>query len=453
MTSERPTRWRDGALPVRRAARSGPRPRGRRASRDRRVNTALAWLGAVLFALSVGPGLCAQFEMPDPKQMSGIPRPVTDLPDGTVSIRLIRGDLSKNIANHPVELRAGAKVLTQNTDESGRAQFSGLTAGAALTASAVVDGERLESREFPAPDKGGIRLMLVATDTSKGPATTPGAAAIAGEVVIGNQSRLVVEPGEDGVQVFYLLDISNTARAPVNPSKPFAFDMPAGAVGTTIMDGSSPLASATGTRVTVLSPIPPGHTFVQVASELPATNGAVTIRQTFPAGFEQLAVVVKKVGATTVRSAQITEQRELPADGGMFIAATGGTVAAGQAITIEVAGFPHHSTTPRTVALALSVVIVCIGVWGAGQTEDDSAGRAVEHKRLVARRERLFNDLVKLENDRRSGRADPRRYETRHEELVAALEHVYSALDDEGAGLEPADRAGQPAPLDRLGAA
>ena len=39
----------------------------------------------------------AQFQMPDPKQMAGIPRPVTDLPNGTVSVRLIRGQLSNNI--------------------------------------------------------------------------------------------------------------------------------------------------------------------------------------------------------------------------------------------------------------------------------------------------------------------------------------------------------------------
>ena len=42
--------------------------------------------------------LRAQFQMPDPKQMAGIPRPVDDLPNGTVSVRLIRGQLSNNIA-------------------------------------------------------------------------------------------------------------------------------------------------------------------------------------------------------------------------------------------------------------------------------------------------------------------------------------------------------------------
>ena len=102
--------------------------------------------------------------MPDPKQMAGIPRPVTDLPNGTVSVRLIRGQLSNNITNFPVELHVGSQVRTTKTDDAGRAEFGNLPSGATIKAVAVVDGERLESEEFPAPAQGGIRLMLVATD-------------------------------------------------------------------------------------------------------------------------------------------------------------------------------------------------------------------------------------------------------------------------------------------------
>src|SRR5439155_4541505 len=114
------------------------------------------------------------FAMTDPKQMAGIPRPVDDLPNGAISVRLIRGGLSNNIANHPVELRIGSKVLTVKTDESGRAQFNDVTPDATVKASADVDGEHLESQEFRAPERGGIRLMLVATDRSKGPSADAG---------------------------------------------------------------------------------------------------------------------------------------------------------------------------------------------------------------------------------------------------------------------------------------
>src|SRR6266542_3278173 len=116
------------------------------------------WLSFV--ALGVLGVLCgdvalmsAQFQMPDAKQMSGIPRPVTDLPDGAISVRLVRGDLSNNITNHPVELHVGSKVVTVNTDDTGRAQFDTLTPGATVKAFADVAGERLESQEFPVPEK------------------------------------------------------------------------------------------------------------------------------------------------------------------------------------------------------------------------------------------------------------------------------------------------------------
>src|SRR5262245_57293490 len=160
--------------------------------------------------------LRAQFQMPDPKEMSGIPRPVTDLPNGSVSVRLIRGQLSNNLTNHPVELHAGSKVTTVKTDENGRAQFDALARGTPVRAVAVGDGERLESQEFPVPAQGGVRVMLVATDSSKAPSTTPDAAPTAGQVAISTQSRIVIEPADGAVNVFYLLDISNTAGAPVN---------------------------------------------------------------------------------------------------------------------------------------------------------------------------------------------------------------------------------------------
>ena len=399
----------------------------------------------VLCLLSV---LCAKplsaqqggFAMPDPKQMSGIPRPVDDLPAGAISVRLIRGQLSNNIAGHPVELHIGSKVITVKTDESGRAQFGDLTPGATVKAIADVDGEHLESQEFPAPSTGGIRLMLVATDPTKRP--TPEAPAKTGAVVVGDQSRFVIQPREEAVEIFYLLDISNDQTVPVNPPTPFAFDMPAGAVGTAIMDGSSPQASVKGLRVTVQGPFAPGHTFVQVASALPAMDGSIDIAQKLPANLAQLAVIVKKVGETTLKSAQLKEQREMPADGDVFIAATGGAVTAGQPIELTVDGVPHHSQTPRRIALTLAAAVVLAGAWFATRPSGDAPAQAAERKRLIARREKLFNELARLEQDHRSGRADVRRYASRREELVVSLEHIYNALEGHDGGPEPVDRAG-----------
>jgi hypothetical protein len=384
------------------------------------------------------------FAMPDPKQMSGIPRPVDDLPNGAISVRLIRGSLSNNLTGHPIDLHVGPKVITLKTDENGRAEFKDFitgTAGAMVKATADVDGEHLESQEFPAPTRGGIRLMLVATDPNK--TSVPAPPAQTGPVSIGDQSRFVVQPREEAVELFYLLDIANNQTFPVNPPSPFVFELPDGASGSAIMDGSSPQASVKGLRVTVAGPFAPGHTFVQVATSLPAEDGSIEIAQKLPANLDQLAVIVKKLGGeTTLKSPQLKEQREMPADGEVFIAATGGPVTAGQVIQLTVDGIPHHSQAPRRVALALAGCVVLVGVWFAARPTGEASGQAGERKRLIARREKLFTELARLEQDHRGGRVDDRRYAPRREELVSSLEAIYNALESHEPVADPAGRAG-----------
>jgi hypothetical protein len=379
--------------------------------------------------------------MLDPKQMSGIPRPVTDLPNRSISVRLIRGDLSNNIPNFPIELHVGANVKTAKTDANGRAQFDNVPPGETVRAVAVVDGERLESQDFAAPAQGGVRLMLVATsrDAAAKEGQAP-AAPVSGQVVLGGNSRVIIEPGDETVTIYYLLDIVNGARASVNPPAAFIFEMPTGAVGTTLMEGSSPQASVNATRVLVKGPFAPGRTLVQVASEIPAPSGSLELTQRFPASLEQLAVIVKKLGGTRLTSPQLANQRDMMAEGETFIAATGGAVPTGQPIVLILDGMPHHSPAPRWIALALAITIVAIGVWGSTRPENRAA-RAAERSRLLARREKLFNDLVRLETDHRNHRVDQMRYAKRREELVAGLEHIYGALDSDDTSPEPADRA------------
>jgi hypothetical protein len=409
----------------------------------------LGVLGVLSASVSVA---MAQFQMPDMKSMSGIPRPVDDLPAGSISVRLIRGSLSNNITGHPVELHVGGKVRTAKTDDTGRAQFDKIPAGTTVKATADVDGEHLESQEFPAPAQGGIRLMLVAIDKNAAPATQPDAAPIPGQVVISNQSRIVMEPGDEAVNVFYLLDIENTARVPVNPPAPFAFDLPKEAVGSGVMEGSTPQAALTGRRVVVQGPFAPGHTFLQVGMSLPSTDGSIEISQAFPANIQSLAVVAQKVGNAALSSPQITNQREMPADGQTFIAATGGAINAGQPISLTLSGLPHHNAMPRRIALLLALAIAVVGIVALSKPAPASASQASERKRLLSRREKLLNELVKLETDRRAGRADDRRYATRRDELIVSLEHVYGALDSEEHAVSSTTAPRLAAPAGALGA-
>lgn len=369
--------------------------------------------------------------MPDPKEMSGIPRPVTDLPTGSVSVRLIKGELSNNLTNHPVELYIDGRPQTVNTDAAGRAQFDKLAAGAQLRAVAVVGGERLESEEFPAPAEGGIRVMLVATDKEREArkAAEAGAPAVPGEVVLGQNSQIVFEVDDDTLNVFYFLEILNNARTPVTPLKPFVFQAPSGTTRTNLMRGSSPLATSSGRQVAVAGPFPPGATQVQVSMSIPLRTGTIEIAQAFPALLEGLFVVAKKEADMKLTSPQIQRQQDTVSSNTPVIVGAGGAVAAGQPILLTLSGLRHHNLVPRRVALGLVAVMIVGGAWAAARK--DEPARADERKRLLARRDKLFQELVRLENDQRRGKSNP----ARREELLSSLEQIYGALDSTDAAL------------------
>ena len=63
----------------------------------------------------------AQPAMLDPSQMSGIPRPDPQVPPATVTVRLIRGELSNRIVDAAVELvpQGGAAARSEKTNAEG----------------------------------------------------------------------------------------------------------------------------------------------------------------------------------------------------------------------------------------------------------------------------------------------------------------------------------------------
>lgn len=371
----------------------------------------------------------AQLQMPDPKEMSGIPRPVTDLPAGRVSVRLIRGQLSNNIPGHPVELHASGKVLTVKTDENGRAEFSGVATGTPVKTIATVDGERLESQEFPWPGEGGIRVMLVATPKGGG-APPPVFQPQPGNVVLGDQTRVIIDQADDALQVYYILDIQNTARAPVNPPSAVVINMPSGALSASVLSGA-PQAVALGDHVSITGPFASGQTDVQLAFQLPISSGDVTFEQTLPLAVPGLAVLMKKVGDISLSSPQLPNVQERVFEGERYILAQGPALAAGATLAVTVSGLPHHSAWPRRIALTLAIVMLGGGFWAAGRRSSPAAD-AARVKQLSARREKIFSELIRLEQQRRAGSIDPARLAERRPALVAQLERVYRDLDAAG---------------------
>jgi hypothetical protein len=110
----------------------------------------------------------AQPMMIDPSKMSGIPRPDPQVPAGTITVRLIRGELSNRMVDHPVELLSDGKVVkTEKTNEEGRATFSGLSGGPFVARAKEGDSE-LTSQPMELPAGAGVRVMLVFPNNQPG---------------------------------------------------------------------------------------------------------------------------------------------------------------------------------------------------------------------------------------------------------------------------------------------
>jgi hypothetical protein len=124
-----------------------------------------SWLMAaacLLGLMTLAASAQAQPMMMDPSRMSGIPRNDPQVPPGTITVRLIRGELSNRMVGIDVQLAdAAGKVTTQRTDAEGRATFSGLSAASSYQARAKEGDKELTSQPIELVADMGARVMLV----------------------------------------------------------------------------------------------------------------------------------------------------------------------------------------------------------------------------------------------------------------------------------------------------
>ena len=393
------------------------------------------WLLATGFWLLTGAGgASAQVNMPDPSAIAGQPLPAPELPNATVSVRVVRERMGNNVAGHEVTLNVGNSPRRATTDAQGRAQFDGISPGTVVQATSTVDGEVLTSQPFSVPATGGVRVALIAgiaTAAAREKAAAEAAArepARPGVVEIGPESRVVIEFQDDTLTVFYLLEILNNARTPIDTGGPLQIELPTGAAGASMMQGSSPNASVSGDLLTITGPFAPGVTTAQVGFTLPQAGESITIRQRWPAAMAQVFVGVEKIGAVQVSSPQLTDTREMTTEGGaVFIMGTGGRINQGQELVINLSGIPAHSRTPRNLALALAVLIFGVGAWFAFSP---AKAQAAQDAKLRARKDKLLNEVVALERKRRQ-KALSAAEEAKAQRLTSELERVIAALDRE----------------------
>ena len=168
---------------------------------------------------------------------------------------------------------------------------------------------------------------------------------------------------------------------------------------------------------------------MQFAYAVPYSTGNLTVEQTMPIPLGRVIVLAQKVADMRVTSAQMSEQREMPADGQTYVVGQGPGFA------------PASGCRSRSATCRMKPLAPLHGRRPGGrhprrglveQFARGPRGRCASragHDRLEKRRAQLFAELTTLEEQHRAGRVDPQRYAVRRGELVAALERVYAEIE------------------------
>jgi hypothetical protein len=400
-----------------------------------RIRPSLTLLIATLCTATAGA------QMPDPRQMSGQVLPAGDLPTGSVTVRIIRQTMANGVPGITVELHGAGVVRRAVTAAQGRARFDGLPVGARVHVVAVVDGERLESIEFPVPPAGGARTLLAAgvgagrpagAAVSEAPAASPdpGTGRAGEALVLGADTRFAIEFQDDQLTAFYLLEIVNGSSAPVLPAAPLVIELPSESSGGALMQGGSPTASIAGSRVSIAGPFAPGVTQVPVAFRIESWPSELTLTQRFPLPLESVAVAAQKLSGMTLASPHATTVRETSFQRTPYLVATGNGLAAGTPLTITLRGLPHRSAVPLSLALAIAAGLVLWGLWAARTALRPE--EAARRRQLEDRRRRGLSALAALDEQQRAGAVDGPRYTDKRAVLLRELERVYRELDAMG---------------------
>ncbi len=405
--------------------------------RDSHSLYAVAATALCVVALLTGAGgLSAQAQLPDLRQMSGQPLPSAELPNGTIVVRVVRQAVTNNIPSQAVQLREGTRVRMGQTDASGRATFADLAPGSTWTAVTIVDGEELSSQPITVPQSGGIRVLLAAglgagTAAPGGPSapSAPAVAPVPGDVALGGQTRFVIELGDQAIEVYGLLELTNGQSTPVMPAKPVILDPPPTAEAISVLDGSSPQAKVQGKQIVINGPFAPGVTSVQTAYRLPYSGSTLHFQQVLPLALAQSTVIVRKLDGLGLSLPNQTGQRDVPLEQRLYLVTNAGGVAAGSPLDVTLTGLPHRPVWPRYTALSLAALMILIAAWvsvrGPGRALDEE-----EAQQWRARRKTLFDQLVALEKRRPADvDADPA-WIARRRQLLGEIEELDEALAD-----------------------
>jgi hypothetical protein len=364
--------------------------------------------------------------------VTGQVKPKEGLPAGTLEVALI-DEAGKPIAGRVVQLGQvgndnAVRVHKATSDAAGLVVFPNLATGESAGYAAVIEhqGMRLGTEAFRMSATAGMRGEIKALGRTADPA---------GVITLDNRARLILEVGEDALQMMEELIFKNKSdRVFHAPEDGLLIPLPRGFTGAKELEGGVPLDVREGQGVAVRAPVPPNTgalfaTRVRVGFVVPAEgSSSVTIEQPMPFGLEGALLLVPENAKLTPEGPGLRLRESQPDSHGNAVKLYEiDAVPPGGTLTFTVRGLPALDRTGRHVAGALCLLLVIAAVVGSVGRRT-AAQTTTSTDKLAERREKLFAELVALERRRKAEAKKDAALEAERQALVGKLEAVYREL-------------------------
>lgn len=307
----------------------------------------------------------------DVKDESGGPAP-----DG-VEVLLIRAESGGGAVNQDTQpTQAGSVLFTK--------QKTGATYGYVVQVVGK-NGSKQTSPPFRLVDNVGMhavfKLRNVSNDLS--------------QLRFERGTHLLVELNDQALAAIWVIQLENGGTTAVDPGPGgLRIELPPSAVSISLGEDAVPGQVVDGKAVVVKGPIAVGRTEIRIFFGLPYSTEEAVLDLSLPLPLVERAAILEEVDGMKVNApGMASERRELGGKPLLLLRGAGG--AAGERLKITLSGLPVPDRTARNGAMALSLVMLFVGLAVAFSGPEVDLRRR-ELLALEAERDRLFEESLWL---------------------------------------------------------
>ncbi len=415
-------------------------------------------------------------------QSGVLPQPNEGLKDGEVDFLVIRMATRSGLPGTTVEVKEAevgstAVPIALTTDERGFAVAANLVKGKKYVATAIVKGKQIDSEPFSLPEKGALSMAFAVdwpAETIKharftGVAHDPDAvfyvrAGFGKRELLSGPFQLTDDRGAGILLVIYpeimfgfhgggdvddervwfelKFSIANGGQRPIDTGENgLLMPLPKGFVGASVEDMMSAAVKIDADRGLIWKgPLPPGQKDFNVTFALPVEDGEIDFDMALPYGLRGGSIMLGEHPGVNFEGIPAgTQPKTKDLGDRSFKVFENISIAPNQRLVFRMTGLPQPPAWKAWLRLGAGLVVVGFLAWGGvgiliarrrafALAAGGSAGaRPVD---LEKKRERLLDQLVQLETQKRKKKITDAHYEKTRDKLMKQLESVFEELGD-----------------------